>query len=197
MHQVKACLLVALGTWVLGAPGLAQTISTCPPTPKTKLESLEDIPGTVIIRGSTPIGRISSKAATGTGTVTVRAREVTDVGSDRREYGIVIDVTEGNHPHETVMVDYEEITALLNAIDYLNKLDWSVTTLKTFDAIYTMKNSFRIAAFARQRTNPIEFAIRTCRLTETTLLLSRDQLAQLRGLIEQAKTQLETLRSGR
>lgn len=197
MHQIRACLLAVLGSFLLAAPCAAQTFSTCPPTPKTKLESLEDIPGTVVIRGTTPIGSISSKAATGTGTVTVRSQEITDVGSDRREYGIAVGVAEGNHVHETAMVDYDEISPLLNAIDYLNKLDWSATSLKRFDAVYTMENSFRIAALGRQRSSPLEFAVRTCRLKETTVLLSRDQLAQLRGFIEQARTQLDTLRSGR
>ncbi|MBZ5537877.1 MAG: hypothetical protein LAO31_18130 [Acidobacteriia bacterium] len=197
MRQIKACLFAVLGSLLLGAPSLAQTLSTCPPTPKTNLESLEDIPGTVIIRGTTPIGSISSKAATGTGTVTVRFSEVADAGSNRREYGIAIGVAEGTHLHETVAVDYEEIASLLNAIDYLNTLDWSATSLKRFDAVYTMKNSFRIAALARQRSSPIEFAVRTCRLNETTVLLSRDQLAQLRGFIEQARTQLDMLRAGK
>jgi hypothetical protein len=197
MLQIKACLFAVLGSLLLDAPGLAQTLSTCPLTSKTKLESLEEIPETVIIRGMTPIGSISSKAATGTGNVTVRTREVIDVGSDRREYGIAIGVAEGSHPHETITVDYEEIASLLNAIDYLNKLDWSATSLKRFDAVYTMKSSLRIAALARQRSSPIEFAVRTCRLNETTVLLSRDQLAQLRGFIEQARIQLDTLRSAR
>ncbi|MFI5175237.1 MAG: hypothetical protein ACHQKY_10295 [Terriglobia bacterium] len=197
MRQIKICLMSVLGSLILAAPGLAQTFSTCPPTPKTKLESLEDVPGTVIIRGTTPIGSISSKGAKGTGTVTVRSCEVTDIGSNRQEYGIAMGVAEGSHPHETVMVDFEEIAALLNAIDYLNKLDWSATSLNRFDAVYTMKNSFRIAALGRKRSSPIEFAVRTCRLNETTLLLSRDQLVQLRGFIEQARIQLETLRSGR
>ncbi|MBZ5554631.1 MAG: hypothetical protein LAO21_18085 [Acidobacteriia bacterium] len=197
MGQIKAMLWAVLGSLLLAAPVVAQTISACPPTPETKLEGLENIPGTVIIRGTTPIGSISARAASGTGSVTVRSREVTDVGSERREYGIAIGVVEGGHPHEGVLVDYEEIAPLLNAIDYLNKLDWSATSLKSFDAVYTMKNSFRVAALARQRTSPIEFAIRTCRLKETTVLLSRDQLVQLRGFIEQGRIQLDTLRSGR
>jgi hypothetical protein len=69
--------------------------------------------------------------------------------------------------------------------------------LPDFSASYTTKGGFRADARGSRRTGNIEFAARSARINGPRLLLSRDQLGQLRSLIDQAKTKLDSLRKGK
>ena len=91
------------------------------------------------------------------------------------------------------MIDYDEIDSLLNAIDYLARVDWSVTSFPSFDAIYTTRGGFRLVAFGGRRSGVIEYTARSVRSLWPSLALSRDQLAQLRSLVEQAKAKLDSV----
>lgn len=79
-------------------------------------------------------------------------------------------------------------------MDYLNKVDWSVTTLPSFDAVYTTKGGLRLSAFSSRRNGTVEFAVRTLRASLPPLLLPRDQVAQFRQFLAQAKSKLDALR---
>jgi len=94
------------------------------------------------------------------------------------------------------LLDYDELDSLVSAVDYLNKVDWSVTSLPALDAFLQHKDGFRIAAFSSKRTSNIEIAVRSIRWNVGPLLLSRTEVAQLRNLIVQAKSKLDALRSG-
>jgi len=89
------------------------------------------------------------------------------------------------------------LDSLLDGMEYLGKLDWSATSLPDFQAIYTTKGGFRADAQGSRRTGNIEFDVRNTRLNAPKLPLSRDQLGQLRSLIEQAKSKLDSLRKGK
>jgi len=119
---------------------------------------------------------------------------MTDTSTGRREYGIAVELTPSGQPRDARLIDYEEVDPLLNAIDYLNGVDWSVTSLTSFDAVYTTKSGFRMNAFSSRRLGVVEFALRTAPRSGAPILLSRDQVAQLRSLIEQAKTRLDSIR---
>jgi len=125
--------------------------------------------------------------------VSVRCREITDAGTGHRESGILVDITSSDQAQDTMLIDYDELDSLLDGLEYLGKLDWSVTPLPGFDALYTTKGGFRAAAFGSRRTGNIEFAVHSTRVIRPPLVLSRDQLGQLRSLIEQAKAKLDSL----
>jgi hypothetical protein len=46
-----------------------------------------------------------------------------------------------------------------------------------------------------KRSGAIEFAVRIAGSGNPAILLSRDQMAELRGLLEQARTKLDSIRS--
>ncbi len=185
---------VAIIGWsLLALPIHAQDTNNCLPVPTTKLEAFETNLNTVIIKATADVGSISANA----GLVSVKCKEMTDAGSGRREQGIAIELTPGGQLRDVRLVDYEEITPLLEAIDYLNKMDWSVTSLTSFDAVYTTKSGLRLAAFSSRRSGVIEFAVRDAARSGPPILLSRDQVAQFQNLIEQAKTKLDSLRRGK
>jgi hypothetical protein len=109
----------------------------------------------------------------------------------------VIDIAFDAQLEATALIDYDELDSLLDGLEYLGKLDWSVTSLPDFSAVYTTKGGFRAEARGSRRTGSIEFAVRSTRVNAPKLSLSRDQLGQLRSLIEQARTKLDSMRQAK
>ena len=121
--------------------------------------------------------------------------EITDTATGHKDYGLTLDVFQGQTAGGSALVDYAELDSLLNGLDYLNKIDASATSLASFDAFYITRDGFRVAAFSSSRTGTVEFAVRALRSGQRPVLLSRDQVAQLRNLIQQAKSKLDSLRA--
>ena len=159
------------------------------PVPATKLEGFETNTDTVIIKATAPIGEVQARG----GALAVRCREITDAGNGHRERGILIDIASAGPVEDSTLIDYDELDSLLDGLDYIAKLDWAVTPLPSFSAVYTTKGGFRAAAFGSRRTGSIEFSARSTRVNRPPLLLSRDQLGQLRSLVEQGKAKLDSL----
>ena len=168
----------------------AQNTNCCPLLPQTKLEGFETNIGTIVLKATAPIGYVTASP----GELYVRCREITDLGTGRREFGVVIAFAENSRPDEVCLIDYDELDSLQDALDYLNKVEWSVTSLPGFDAVYTTKGGFRIGAYGSRRSGGIGFFARNIRLLAPTPQLSRDQLGQFRSLLEQARTKLNSLR---
>jgi hypothetical protein len=190
MRSLKAILLSVSGALLLSGTAHGQLTNVWPPFPATKLEGFETNTDTVIVKASSPIGSVLAHA----GEVGVRCREITDAGSGRRESGIIVDLTLGGDLTETLLIDYDELGALLDGLEYLGSLDWSVTPLSGFDAVFTTKGGFRATAFGSRRTGNIEYAVRSVRLRALSLVLTREQLGQLRSLVQQGKAKLDSLR---
>jgi hypothetical protein len=72
----------------------------------------------------------------------------------------------------------------------------SVTSLNTFDAAFTTRGGFRIAALGNRRTGAIQFAVRDARIGSTPVMLSREETFRFLALINQPKSTLESLRRG-
>ena len=158
--------------------------------PATRLEACQTNIGKVIIKATAQVGNVSA----GAGVLSVSYKELTDVSSGSRESGLAIGITAAGRQCES-LIDYDEIDPLVSAVDYLNKVDWTVTSLPALDAFFNTKDGFRIAAFSSKRTSNIEIAVRSIRWNVGPLLLSRTEVAQLRNLIAQAKTKLDALRA--
>jgi hypothetical protein len=187
-------LLVAVaGGSLLACSARAQETNACLPVPATKLEAYETNTDTVIVKATAPIGTVAAHG----GEVSVRCHEITDAGTGRRDSGIIVDIAFSVQLQATTLIDYDELDSLLDGMDYLGKLDWSVTPLPDFSAAYTTKGGFRADAHGSRRTGNIEFAVRSTRVIAPRLTLSRDQLGQLRSLVEQAKAKLDSLRKGK
>jgi hypothetical protein len=160
------------------------------PIPATKLEAFETNVEVVIIKASTDAGSISADA----GDVAVRCREITDTSTGHKEQGIALEITVRGQPKDVLLIDYDEIPSLVGAIDYITKLDVSVTPLTAFDAAYTTKGGFRIAALGTRRTGAIQFGVRDARTLSTPVVFSRDEMSRLSGIINQAKGILDSVR---
>jgi hypothetical protein len=190
MKKLLAIATLLLAALLLADAVRAQTTNCCPLLPQTKLEGFETNTGSVILKATAPIGTVAASA----GELSVRCREITDLGTGRREFGVVIAFAENSRSDEMCLIDYDELDSLQGALDYLNKVDWSVTSLPGFDAVYTTRGGFRVAAYGDRRSGGIGFAARNTRLLARPLQLSRDQLGQLRSVLDQARTKLDSLR---
>jgi len=189
-RKCSLILLIAVGWPVLSGTLLAEDTNA----PKTKLEAFEAQTGVTIVKGSVLIGSVNGQ----NGVVSIRCKESRDASTDRKESGLAIEVREGEAQADTTVIDYDELDSFLNAIDYISRVDYRVTTLPFFDVVYTTKGGLRIAAYSSARSpGTIQAAVHSSHITNTRVLLSPQQLARFLSLIQESKAKLDSLRAGK
>jgi hypothetical protein len=184
-----AALAVALGAFFPTAM-FGQDTNTVAIVAPTKLDGFSTNVGTVIIRATTDVGSVAANTAT----LTVKCEEMTEPRAGRREYGLGIEIVSGRGFKDTRLIDYDELDSFLNGVDYLGKVDWSVTTLNSFHASYTTKSGFRVDAFSSKRSGYIEYSVHDLAAAVAGIPLTRDQIVQLVSFLEQAKGKLDAVR---
>lgn len=189
-RKCSLILLLAGGWPVLSGTLLADDTNA----PKTKLEAFEAQTGVTIVKGNVLIGSVNAQ----NGVVSIRCKESKDAGTDRKEFGLAIEVKEGEGQADTTVIDYDELESFLNAIDYISKVDYRVTTLPFFDVIYTTKGGLRIAAYSSTRSpGTIQAVLHSNHITNTRVLMSPQQVARFQSLIQESKTKLDSSRTGK
>jgi hypothetical protein len=189
MLRARKNLIWTSVLWLATSVSSAFAQDTNAYAPTTRLESFATNTGTVVIRGSADVGVVLAD----TGTISLKCREASEAGTGRKEVGVSVDLNHSQQSKETRYIDYDELEPLINALAYFNKVDWSITSLSSFDASMTTRSGFRASVFSSKRSSAIEFAVRTAGTGNPAILLSRDQLAEFRGLLEQARTKLEAI----
>lgn len=179
-----------LGFLLFTNPANAQLAFPYPVPPATKLESFDTNVTVVILKAATDVGSISGN----TGVVAVKCKEITDTSTGHKEQGLGLEITLKGQPKDTMLIDYDEIAPLVSAIDYIAKLDVTSTPLNSFDAAYTTKGGFRIAALGTRNTGLVQFGVRDARTGSTPVVFSREEMARLAAMINQAKATLDSLR---
>jgi hypothetical protein len=161
------------------------------PPQKTKVEAFERQIGSVIIRGFSELGAIPGVFG---GQVGVETREFVNATTGKKEYGVVIEVNEGGRLErkDRAYVDYDEIEALLKGIDYIVKIDRTVTTFDNFQADYTTKGEMTLSTFSSGGT--VKGAVSTSRIGGADLIIELTGLQQLRNLIFEAKAKIDASR---
>ena len=178
---VALCSCVAL----LGQEKPDQT----PPKPRTQLEAFAAETGAVIIKGFSEMGKVAAM-----GSVEVDCREFTNASTGQKRYGIVIEIKEAGslQRESSSFVDFEEIPSLIAGIDYISKIQPSVTTLTNFEATYTTKGDFAITVFNNAR-GVLSVAVSSGRFGRTTAYLPIGKVGELRTLIGRAKAKIEEI----
>jgi hypothetical protein len=155
----------------------AQVTNIDVPVPATKLEALEITTGRIVVKGATSIGSMSA----GNLVVSLTCEEAGILGSGRKDYGIRVVIADPTAQMEDrAVIDYDELEGLLGALDTLEKMDWSVTALSSFDAGYVTKSGLRVAAFSDRSAARIEYAIRGNHMYRGAVL-SLEQIGQFRA----------------
>lgn len=157
--------------------------------PRTKLEALEERHSAVIIKGFTRITTVEVRG------VRIDAVEMREMGNVHRAKGIVVSLREGGErPNENrAFVDYEELEALLNAIDAVSRVDESVTKLASFEAKYKTLGDLELGVF-RQTLRGTAVILSTGICDRATQTMTLDELAKVKAMIQEAKIRLDEVR---
>jgi len=180
----KVCVVLIAAVCLLVFAAQAQDTNAL----KTEIGLFESQTGVVIVRGFGPVGSVS----TGSAIISVRCKESSSTATGHKDYGIAV-VIEMNQGRGVAIVDYDELDALLNGMDYLGKMTYNVTSLPGFEANFTTKSSLQLIAHGYKQQGGIRTFLQYD--DGPRIPLASDQWTQLVRLIEQAKATLDSLRT--
>lgn len=185
MNRTSFLLLVAIFAFAFAAYADDTNVL------KTDIGVFEARTGVVIIKGFEPMGVVNGDS----GAVSVACKESVDVASGKKIYGLAIGIEVASVSRERTFVDYEEIEALLQAINYLSHIDYDVTPMPSFEAIFTTKSGFRIIARSVRREGTVQTYVQYDDLPRVQL--PSIQMKQFYDLVERAKKNLDALREAK
>lgn len=182
-------LTLAVVALALPIAAHAQTPKPTPsPEENTKLEKFQARTGAVIIKGFSRVGRMNGTG----GAVSVLSMEFIDAQSGRKEQGIVI-ATQGSDRYDREnrsFIDYDEIDSLLKGIDYISKVEPTVTKLPSYEASYRTRGDFSVTTF-NSSDGSINIAVSSGRVASENVYLKLSDLPNFRKLIVDAKEKLD------
>jgi hypothetical protein len=184
MHKLFVGLLAAAGLFA----GAAQAQVTNVPT--TALETFEAQTGKVIVKGAGQIGSLAVDQLN----IVVIGKESLDASTGSKQYGMAVEVLANDQPLWKKLVDYDEMDSLLNGLDYLAKIDYKATGQPTFVASYVTKSGFRVGAFTSQRRGVIQYFLQDHSTNSARILITPAQLTQFQSLVDQTRSNLNSLR---
>jgi hypothetical protein len=156
---------------------------------KTQIGVFEARTNVVLIKAYGQIGAI----ALGSQELLVRCKETSDVSTGEKIYGLAIELEASQVQPQRALVDDEEVESLLNAVNYLARINSDATALPGFEAGYTTKSGLRIIAhFDRQDGGMVDFV----QVADgPRVALSAMQMTQFYDLIVQGQRKLATLKA--
>lgn len=157
--------------------------------PRNKLEDFDGRIETILIKGRTWVGTVRAQ----NGTARVEATEIRDTATSTRAAGVVVTVmADGGPPGEIrALIDYEEIDALVKAMDTALKASEAATKLTHFEVRYRTRGDFEVMVFKQLSDNAIAAAIEGGFFDRSRLYLTLDELTRLRWMMVQAKEKLD------
>jgi hypothetical protein len=157
--------------------------------PRNKLEDFEGRMETILIKGRTWVGTVRAQ----NGSARVEATEIRDTVTSTRAAGVVITImADGGPPGEIrALIDYEEIDALVKAMDTALKASEAVTKLTHFEVRYRTRGDFEVMVFKQLSDNAIAVAIEGGFFDRSRLYLTLDELTRVRWMMVQAKERLD------
>ncbi len=160
--------------------------------PRNQLEDIDGRMETILVKGRTWVGTIRAQ----NGSARVEATEIRDTAKSTRATGVVITIiADGGPPGEIrALIDYEEIDALVKAIDTAAKASESITKLTHFEVRYRTRGDFEVIVFKQLSDNAIAAAIEGGFFDRSRLYLTLEELTKLRWMIAQAKDRLDEIK---
>jgi hypothetical protein len=192
MKNLASLTFVILCLFVFPGPASGQEIIGTELEPRTKLEAFQARTGVVIVKGFSRIGVAPGLEGS---SIEVENREFRDAGSNSKEYGLAVEVREAGTTtgrRSVAYVDYDEIDPLLKGLEYLSKIDSSATQLTRFEADYRTRGDLLFSAYST-RGGAVTLAVSGGVIRRTTSLFRLEDLKVIRGLIIEAKNQLDAI----
>jgi hypothetical protein len=193
MRLITLALLLLIPVAAYGQTAApAQTAKPTPNEAKTTLETFQAKTGVVIVKGFSRLGTMRGIG----GTVEVSSREFTDAQTGKKAYGIVVEVRESGRLERSnrSYVDYEEIDSLVKGIDYIAKMDNTVTKMDSFEAQYSTKGDLSITVF--NDAEGLQVGITTGKIGATSAFFKLSELPSFRKLLTDAKLRIDAIRTG-
>lgn len=154
---------------------------------RADIEQFEAQTNLLIVKGMGVGGTVNF----GSSAISVRLKDSYNPDTGRRLQGIVINFVEGER-RERATIDYDELEPLIKAFDYVRSVTYDVTGLPSFEASYQTKDGFRVIGFGGHRQSSVQHFVQFD--DGARIALNSDQIAQLRGIISQARNTLDELR---
>jgi hypothetical protein len=160
--------------------------------PRNKLEDFEGRMETILVKGRSWVGTLRAQ----NGSARVEATEIRDTATSMRATGVVITImADGGPPGEIrALIDYEEIDALVKAIDTAAKASEAITKLTHFEVRYRTRGDFEVMVFKQLSDNAIAAAIEGGFFDRSRVYLTLEELTRLRWMLVQAKEKLDDSR---
>lgn len=191
MKSLISLILITLSLGLFSSHTTGQEAAEMELEPKTRVEAFQARTGVVIIKGFSRIGLAAGLEGT---SIEVESREFRDAGNNSKEYGITVEVREAGNPGRRSLsyIDYDEIDPLLKGLEYLSKIDNSVTQLNRFEADYRTRGDLLFSAHSG-RGGVITLTISSGVFRRTTAFFRLEDFKVIRGLIIEAKNQIDTI----
>jgi hypothetical protein len=144
------------------------------------------------IQGFTEIAKLPALYG---GHVAVRAKEFTDASSGSKEYGITVEVTDSSslERENASYVDYDELESLIKGIDYIGRIDKTITHLANFQADYRTKGDLDLSTFSSNNGETL-VAVKSGTIGGAQVFYKLGDLVRFRGAIATALSTLDSLR---
>lgn len=113
--------------------------------PRTRYEALNLTPDTLLIKGSSTIGTLTDQIAY---PVEIRAERVTDPYASNNLYAVSVRTTMGEHL-QIDYIDYEELDAVIQGVQYISQANSTVTPLDNFETVIRTRSGLSIAKVGR------------------------------------------------
>ena len=171
-------------------PQFRRPLACEPLEPRTKLEAIESQYQKVLLKGFTQIATLGSRGAE----IRIDAVELKDPSTRALGIAIAMRETSERASENRSFVDYDDIDALLRAIDAVSKVNESSTKLVGFESRYRTLGDLEISVFRQSRISGTAVSVTTGICDRVTGELTLDGLERFRAHIVEAKTRLDDIK---
>ena len=185
---------LALATFLGGLAGAGAQEPEAVEPPRTRLAAFAGQSGVVIVRGYSRVGDV--RGAQGS-MITVETQEYRNPATGAREHGISVEVRESGRAERvhTSYVDFDELPALINGLEYLGRVEKAATAQTDFQADFRTRDDLVVSAYSAENRGT-RVAVSSGALEPARAHLTFSDLVELRTLVRQAHAALEALRAG-
>ena len=189
MKRMKIIAAVLLAS-ALASAAHAQTMAVTTNVAPTKIEMLELQTNAIIVRG---MGAASTLSA-GPGMLTFQLKESFNADTGAKLHALMLEYAMGNF-HRRMVIDYDELTPLLKAMDYLLTANHDVTQLPNFVVEFRTRSGFQVIGIGNQRQTAVQIFMKFG--DDDRIPLNSTQMSQLRVMIAQCQVALDALREAK